>query len=121
MNENEVFDPNAARLRVASALKSGSREILKTELRAFIGEHSMPRAEREAARTQLDVMSEEDSPGSHSRVFSGGVWRELAPSKPSQGTLDERALIRKELENPQISRRRQDELHAQLTKTYERK
>lgn len=118
---NEVFDPNEARRKVAAALAHGSRELLESELREFIGDPNMPSIEKEAARAQLNLISEEKSPGSTKRIFSGGIWREMRP-EPSATVQATRTEIRSKLEAlPEYAPRREREaLHKQLSATYQR-
>ena len=112
------FNAAAANKLVADRIQHATREEIKANVRAIMADPLTKPADYAACQAKLDLMSAEEG-HSHTKVFSGGVWRELRPEPPSEAPLATRAKIREQLLDPQMPSKKQGELRAKLAATYE--
>lgn len=112
------FNAATANKLIAERIEHAGREELKSTLRAILADPLTKPADREAVRAKFDLISQEEG-HSHTKVFSGGVWREIRPA-PTQSVLDKRAEIRAKLEAlpAHAPRRERETLHRELSKLY---
>jgi hypothetical protein len=113
------FNAAVASKLVADRIQYATREELKCELRVLLADPLLKTADREAIQAKMDLITQEEG-YSHTKVFSGGVWRELRP-EPSQAMLAKRTEVRAKLEAlpDHAPRREREALHRELSKLYE--
>lgn len=113
-----TFDPAAANKLIAERIEHATREELKANLRTILADPLTKPADAKAVRAKMDLISQEEG-HSHTKVFSGGVWRELKPA-PSPAVLARRQEIRAKLEKlpAHAPRRERETLHRELSKLY---
>ena len=79
------FNAATANKLIAERIEHANREEIKSTLRAILADPLTKPADAEAVRAKMDLISQEEG-HSHTKVFSGGVWREIRP-EPTQSAL----------------------------------
>lgn len=112
------FDTAAANRLVADRIQHATREEVKCTLRAIMADPLTKSADYDAVRAKLNLISQEEG-YSHTKILSGGVWREQSPRKVSEATLADRRKYREEMSNPLLPTKKYNEVRAKYDATYQ--